>query len=47
MTLRERLKTGSVWSAAYGRKIEQALELQQSGHPIRIISERRWLAALS
>lgn len=32
---------------SYGRKIEQALELQQSGHPIRIISERRWLAALS
>lgn len=32
---------------SYGRKIEQAIELQQAGHPIRIISERRWLAALS
>lgn len=32
---------------SYGRKIEQAMELQQAGHPIRIISERRWLAALS
>jgi NAD-dependent DNA ligase len=32
---------------SYGRKIEQAVELQQRGHPIKIISERRWLAALS
>lgn len=31
---------------SYGRKIEQAVELQQGGHSIRIISERRWLAAL-
>lgn len=27
---------------SYGRKIEQAIELQQNGHPIRIISERKW-----
>ena len=32
---------------SYGRKIEQAMALQQDGHSIRIISERRWLAALS
>lgn len=27
---------------SYGRKIEQAIELQKNGHPIRIISERKW-----
>ncbi|MEC5213294.1 NAD-dependent DNA ligase [Polaromonas sp. CG_9.5] len=32
---------------SYGRKIEQAIELQQKGHPIKIISERRWLDAMS
>lgn len=32
---------------SYGRKIEQAMQLQQVGHSIRIISERRWLDALS
>lgn len=32
---------------SYGRKIEQAIALQQVGHHIRIISERRWLAALT
>lgn len=32
---------------SYGRKIEQAIALQQAGHSIRIISERRWLAAVS
>lgn len=31
---------------SYGRKIEQAIGLQQAGHPIKIISERRWQAAL-
>ncbi|MDO8248446.1 MAG: hypothetical protein Q7T78_01825 [Rhodoferax sp.] len=31
---------------SYGRKIEQAIALQQAGHSIRIISERRWLDAL-
>lgn len=31
---------------SYGRKIQQAMELQQAGHHIRIISERRWLTAL-
>lgn len=31
---------------SYGRKIEQAMQLQQTGHGIRIISERRWLALL-
>lgn len=32
---------------SYGRKIEQAIALQQGGHFIRIISERRWIDALS
>lgn len=27
---------------SYGRKIEHALTMRQSGHPIRVISERRW-----
>lgn len=27
---------------SYGRKIEQAMTLRQAGHPIRVISERRW-----
>lgn len=31
---------------SYGRKIEQAIALQQAGHSIRIISERRWISAL-
>ena len=31
---------------SYGRKIEQAMEMRQSGHPIRIISERRWTEVL-
>lgn len=29
---------------SHGRKIEYALELQKSGHPITIISERTWLS---
>lgn len=29
----------------YGRKIEQAMALRQAGHPIRVISERRWREA--
>lgn len=33
-------------NTSYGRKIEQAIKLQDSGHPIEIISERRWLEAL-
>lgn len=32
---------------SYGRKIEQAVELQHRGYPIKIISERRWLASMS
>lgn len=32
---------------SYGRKIAQAIELQQKGHAIKIISERRWLAAMA
>jgi NAD-dependent DNA ligase len=32
---------------SYGRKIEQAVALQQGGHHIRIISERRWLDAVA
>lgn len=35
------------WSnTSYGRKIEQAMTLKQSGHPIAIVSEKRWLEAL-
>ncbi len=30
----------------YGRKIQRAAELQEAGHEIEIISERRWLEAL-
>lgn len=31
---------------SYGRKIEAAVKLQEGGHPIEIISERRWLEAV-
>jgi len=31
---------------SYGRKIQKAAQLQENGHPIEIISERRWLEAL-
>lgn len=31
---------------SYGRKIEQAVALQQDGHGIKIISEQRWIEAL-
>lgn len=31
---------------SYGRKIEQAVAHQQSGHPMKIISEQRWLASM-
>lgn len=30
----------------YGRKIERAIELQQQGHPIQIVTERHWLKAV-
>lgn len=32
---------------SYGRKIAQAMELQQAGHGIAIVHERRWTEALS
>jgi NAD-dependent DNA ligase len=32
---------------SYGRKIERAVEMQTEGHAIFIISEKRWLEALS
>ena len=32
---------------SYGRKIERAVEMQTQGHCIHIISEQRWLSALS
>jgi NAD-dependent DNA ligase len=32
---------------SYGRKMEQAVALQANGHPIQIISERRWLEVLA
>lgn len=28
---------------SFGRKIQKAVELQENGHPIEIISERRWI----
>lgn len=31
---------------SFGRKIQKAAELQESGHPIEIISERRWIDAM-
>lgn len=31
---------------SFGRKIQKAAELQESGHPIEIISERRWIDAI-
>lgn len=31
---------------SFGRKIQRAAELQEEGHPIEIISERRWIDAL-
>ena len=31
---------------SYGRKIERAVELQQQGHRVHIITEKRWLQAL-
>lgn len=31
---------------SYGRKIEQAVAMQSEGHPIAIISEKRWLEVL-
>lgn len=32
-------------NTSYGRKIQQAMELKQSGHPIAIIAEEWWLKA--
>jgi NAD-dependent DNA ligase len=31
---------------SFGRKIQKAVELQEDGHSVEIISERRWLEAL-
>ncbi len=31
---------------SFGRKIQKAAELQEAGHPIEIISERRWIQAV-
>jgi NAD-dependent DNA ligase len=31
---------------SFGRKIQKAAELQERGHPIEIISERRWIDAM-
>lgn len=31
----------------FGRKIQRAAELQEEGHPIEIISERRWLEVVA
>jgi len=32
---------------SFGRKIQRAAKLQDEGHPIEIISERRWIEAVS
>lgn len=32
--------------SSYGRKIEAAVNLQEKGHPIEIITEKRWLEAV-
>lgn len=32
-------------NTSYGRKIEQAMQMKDAGHPIRIIAEQRWLEA--
>ena len=32
---------------SFGRKIQRAAELQQSGHPIEIISEKRWMQVVA
>lgn len=32
---------------SFGRKIQKAAALQESGHPIEIISERRWIESLN
>jgi NAD-dependent DNA ligase len=32
-------------NTSFGRKIEAAVALQESGHPILIVSEQRWLSA--
>ncbi len=41
-------KVSPSWAhTSFGRKIEQAIALQQNGHIIKIISERRWLEALA
>lgn len=32
-------------NTSYGRKIEQAMQMKEAGHPIRIIAEQRWLDA--
>lgn len=37
-------KVSPDWAhSSFGRKIQRAAELQEEGHPIEIISERRWL----
>jgi NAD-dependent DNA ligase len=39
-------RVSRAWAqTSYGRKIEAAVKLQDGGHPIEIISERRWLEA--
>ena len=37
--------TPSWRTEAYGQKIIDAVNLQQAGHPIKIVSEQRWFAA--
>ena len=32
-------------NTSYGRKIEQAMQIREAGHPILIIAEQRWLEA--
>lgn len=32
---------------SYGRKIQAAMELQATGHPIAVVSERRWMDSMT
>jgi hypothetical protein len=41
-------RVSGAWAhTSFGRKIQRAVELQEQGHAIEIISERRWFDSLS
>jgi NAD-dependent DNA ligase len=40
-------RVSASWAhTSFGRKIQKAAELQEAGHAIEIISERRWLESM-